>query len=52
MEVKLCKRCGRKLISDESKSRGYGKICWEKAQNKMRPLFSITEKGNDKETTL
>ena len=31
-QYRYCLRCGRKLISDEAKERGMGKICWEKAQ--------------------
>lgn len=27
-----CKRCGRRLVSDEAKERGMGKVCWEKSQ--------------------
>lgn len=41
--VKLCKRCGRKLKSIESKERGYGKTCWEKAQRNAKPLFVLFE---------
>lgn len=29
----VCKRCGRKLRSDEAKERGMGKVCWEKSQH-------------------
>lgn len=28
-----CKRCGRRLVSDEAKERGMGKVCWEKSQH-------------------
>ena len=45
-EIKCCKRCGKKLRSEESKKRGYGKICWEKAQQKSKPLFSLSENKN------
>lgn len=44
--IKCCKRCGRKLKSEESKSRGYGKICWEKAQTNIKPLFILNEKNS------
>ena len=39
---KYCLRCGRRLISDEARIRGYGKICEEKAkkQAKKRPLIN------------
>lgn len=29
----VCKRCGRRLRSDEAKERGMGKVCWEKSQH-------------------
>lgn len=50
--IKLCKRCGRKLKSTESRERGYGKSCWEKAQKNLKPLFHLDEKVIDKETTV
>lgn len=37
----LCRRCGRKLRSDESIRRGYGKNCFAK--------IGADEKRNDKE---
>ena len=48
METCFCKRCGRKLKSDESKERGYGKICYEKAQNKekIKKLFEVKKNAN------
>lgn len=37
----VCKRCGRKLRSDEAKERGMGKVCWEKSQHtsKLRLFY-------------
>jgi len=33
----VCKRCGRKLKSEESRSRGYGSYCYRKvAKDKKR----------------
>lgn len=29
----VCKRCGRKLRSEETRERGMGKVCWEKSQH-------------------
>ena len=52
LEIKLCKRCGRKLKSMESRERGYGKLCWEKAQKNLKPLFSLTDLGIDKTQTV
>lgn len=45
-EVKRCKRCNRKLKDEESKQRGFGKLCYKKhlalIKNKKR-LFNIEE---------
>lgn len=30
--VALCRRCGRKLKTDEAKERGMGMVCWKKSQ--------------------
>ena len=30
-EHKYCLRCGRLLIKQENKERGYGDICWKKS---------------------
>ena len=29
----VCKRCGRRLKSNETRERGMGKVCWEKSQH-------------------
>lgn len=33
IEYPRCKRCGRKLLSDESKQLGMGKTCFRKYMN-------------------
>ena len=40
-EVRLCRRCGRRLKTDEAKKRGYGRVCWEKSRpsDRRKPLF-------------
>jgi len=40
-EICLCRRCGRKLKTEEARERGYGKVCWEKSRTSIekRPLF-------------
>lgn len=43
-KIRYCKRCGRKLRSQESRDRGYGKTCWERSQGQIKPLFSLCEK--------
>lgn len=50
-EIKIypvCKRCGRKLKSEEARERGMGRICWEKSQQttNIARLF-IAKKGDD-----
>ena len=36
----VCKRCGRKLKSDEAKERGFGPVCLLKAKTEIKhPLF-------------
>lgn len=42
VEVKYCKRCGRRLKSPEAIEKGYGKICLKKAQTETgKALFKI-----------
>lgn len=33
----VCKRCGRRLKSEENRERGMGKVCWEKSQHINKP---------------
>lgn len=42
--AKLCRRCGRKLISEESKSRGMGETCYRKwiTENQHKKLFNVS----------
>ena len=43
MIYKYCRRCGRRLIGDENRLRGFGEICFEKAQREAQgahPLVS------------
>ena len=35
-----CKRCGRRLKTDEARERGYGTVCWKKhLQDNQQSLF-------------
>lgn len=49
MEKKIypvCKRCGRKLKTDEAKERGFGPVCLLKMQTeKKHPLFGGKKDG-------
>lgn len=40
----ICRRCGRKLKSEESKQRGFGDVCFQKwlAEGGHKKLFSIS----------
>lgn len=50
-EIKRCRRCNRKLKDEESKQRGFGKLCYKKhlaALQNRRRLFTIKEDYNVK----
>ena len=49
-ESKTCKRCGRKLKSEQSKELGFGCVCYKKylAENRLKPLF-IMQKGEQQD---
>ena len=61
MIYKYCKRCGKRLKSDENRQRGFGEKCFEKAKMEllgMHPLITPpctqaqgkkTETGKDRE---
>lgn len=42
-KIPICKRCGRRLKTQEAIDLGMGKVCWKKSQqyNKSKALFSI-----------
>lgn len=36
----ICRRCGRKLKTEEAQRLGYGKVCFKKVnENSMKPLI-------------
>ena len=42
-EIVLCRRCGRRLKTEEAKQRGMGKICWEKSHtSSSKRLFEVS----------
>lgn len=44
MEKNICRRCHRKLLSEESKKLGFGKTCYKKyMQRKKTYLFEMEE---------
>ena len=44
----ICKRCGRKLRTDEAINRGMGIICWNKWLNENNHKKLWEDKKNDK----
>ena len=41
-EIVLCRRCGRRLKTEEAKQRGMGKTCWEKSHtSSSKRLFEV-----------
>lgn len=48
-QVHLCRRCGRKLKSEESKSRGMGESCYKKwiAEHGHKKLFNLKQSGGN-----
>lgn len=42
-QTHICRRCGRKLRSEESKQRGMGDVCYNKwlAEENKKKLFSV-----------
>lgn len=42
-ETSLCRRCGRKLRSEESKARGMGETCYKKSQSEAvhKKLYTL-----------
>lgn len=42
-EIVLCRRCGRRLKTEEAKQRGMGKTCWEKSRtSSSKRLFEVS----------
>ena len=46
MIYKYCRRCGRRLVGEENRARGYGRVCYERAkrenEGKMPLLVSLS----------
>ena len=43
-QTHICRRCGRKLRSEEAKQRGMGLVCYRKwmAQDSHKKLFTVS----------
>lgn len=42
-QTHICRRCGRKLRSEEAKQRGMGYVCYQKwmAEDNKKKLFNV-----------
>lgn len=51
-QVHLCRRCGRKLKSESSKTRGMGESCYKKwiSEHGHKKLFSISSLQTSKKS--
>ena len=50
-QTHICRRCGRKLRSDESKQRGMGDTCyrkWQAEQNKKKLVSASLQKSDQR----
>ena len=48
--VVLCRRCGRKLLDEVSKERGFGPACfrmWKKEHSSQIALFTVKRSDDD-----
>ena len=50
-QTHICRRCGRKLRSEEAKQRGMGPVCYQKwaAENNRKKLFTISSLHSSKD---
>lgn len=48
----ICRRCGRKLINEQSKAIGFGHICYKKymEESVADPLFSVEQERHYEDT--
>lgn len=51
-QTHICRRCGRKLRSDEAKQRGMGYVCYQKwmAEERKKKLFTVTPLHSSKDS--
>lgn len=50
-QTHICRRCGRKLRSEEAKQRGMGYVCYQKwmLENNKKKLFTISSLQSTKD---
>ena len=51
-QTHICRRCGRKLRSEEAKQRGMGYVCYQKwiAEDTHKKLFRISSLHSSKDS--
>ena len=49
-QTHICRRCGRKLRSEEAKQRGMGAVCYQKwmSEDRHKKLFSVSSLHHSK----
>ena len=51
-QTHICRRCGRKLRSEEAKKKGMGSVCYKKwmSENNHKKLFSVSSLHSSKDS--
>lgn len=51
-QTHICRRCGRKLRSEEAKQRGMGQVCYRKwmAEDNHKKLFRVRSLHSSKDS--
>ena len=51
-QTHICRRCGRKLRSEEAKQRGMGCVCYQKwiAEGNRKKLFTVSSLHSSKDS--
>lgn len=51
-QTHICRRCGRKLRSEEAKQRGMGPVCYQKwmAEDNHKKLFKVPSLHSSKDS--
>lgn len=51
-QTHICRRCGRKLRSEEAKQRGMGPVCYQKylSEDRYKKLFNISSLHHTKDS--
>lgn len=51
-QTHICRRCGRKLRSEEAKQKGMGPVCYQKwmSEDRHKKLFNISSLQSTKDS--